>query len=340
MLRLIEDQAQIGVWSIDLSDLSMTMSDGLLRIAGLTRTGGTNVLDLVHPADCGIREEILAAPNSGLSVQRELRIVRPDRTVRWIEIKADVVLGSNGVPTRMDGIVIDITSRREAAQVIDRSRARYQGLVQAIVAVVWIANGDGTHWSCPAWCELTGQSEAEWRRGGWIHAVHPEDQPRAMHAWTQAIERSDTYEANYRLRCADGSYRWVNSRAVPLLNPDRTVSEWIGLILDLTSSAAAMAQPAGARLDDLPGSLVRGARALLNWSIPELAAAARVSDSSVKRLEESGGGALRPRTCAAIRTALEIAGITFTAPSPGELGLVYRPTAESEPRTGDPSPAG
>lgn len=340
MLRLIEDQAQIGVWSIELRDLSMMMSDGLLRIAGLSRAGSTNVLDLVHPADCGIREEILAAVNSGLSVHRELRIVRPDRTVRCIEIKADVVLGTDGAPVRMDGIIIDITSRREAAQAIERSRARYQGLVQAIAAVVWITNGDGTHWSCPAWCELTGQTEAEWRRGGWIHAVHPEDQARALHAWNRAFERGETYEANYRLRCADGAYRWVNSRAVPLLNPDRTVSEWIGLILDLTSSATAMAQPAGARLDDLPGSLVRGARALLNWSIPELAAAARVSDSSVKRLEESGGGALRPRTRAAIRTALERAGITFTTPSPGEVGLVYHPPADTKPRTEDPSPAG
>lgn len=321
MLRLIEDQAQIGVWSIDLRDLSTTMSDGLLRITGLSYPGsGSNILDLVHPADFNIREEIWAALNAGLSVHRELRIVRPDRTVRWIEIKADVVLGSDGAPARMDGIVIDITSRRESAQSVERSRARYQGLVQAIAAVVWIINCDGVHWSCPAWCELTGQPEAEWRRGGWIHMVHPEDQSRAMQAWTNALDRRETYEANYRLRCADGTYRWVNSRAVPLLNPDQTVREWIGLVLDLTSSASAMANPVQPRLDELPGSLVRSARALLNWSIPELAAAAKVSDSSVKRLEESGGGALRPRTRAAIRSALEAAGITFTAPSPARSG--------------------
>lgn len=334
MLRLIEDQAQIGVWSIDLRDQSVVLSDGLLRIAGLPFPSRNSdaVLDLVHPADWNIREEIWAALNSGLSVHRELRIVRPDRTVRWIEVKADVVLGTDdGRPARIDGIVVDITSRREASQLIERSQARYQGLVQAVAAVVWNINGDGVHWPCPSWYELTGQSESVWRKGGWALAIHPEDRPRASQAWATAFSQRTPYEANYRLRCADGQYRWVSSRAVPLFNPDQSVREWIGLILDMSRTASVMAQPASIRLENLAGSLVRSGRAMLNWSIPELAAAAKVSDSSVKRFEESGGSALRPRTRDAIRAALEAAGITFTEPSPGEIGLLYRPNPAERP---------
>ncbi|MCJ2033983.1 PAS domain-containing protein [Methylobacterium sp. J-068] len=326
MLRLIEDQAQIGVWCVNLHDSTTIMSDGLLRIAGLPHPSNNTdaLIDLIHPADWRIREEIWAALMSGLCAHRELRIVRPDRTVRWIEIKADVVLGPDGQPMRLDGIVIDITSRREAAQSVDRSQTRYQGLVQAIAAVVWIMNVDGVYWPCPSWCELTGQSEAEWRRGGWALAIHEEDRARAKQAWATALERREPYAANYRLRCKDGQYRWVNSRAVPLLNADQTVREWIGLILDMTSSAHTITQPSCARLENLTGPLVRAARAMLNWSIPELAAAAKVSDSSVKRFEESSGNVLRPRTRAAIRSALEAAGICFTVPSPGEVGLRYR----------------
>lgn len=337
MLRLIEDQAQIGVWSIDLQDTAIALSEGLLRIAGLPypSSDGGAVLDLVHPADWNIREEMWAALTSGLSVHRELRILRPDRTVRWIEIKADVVLGSNGRPARIDGIVIDITSRREAAQSIDWSQARYQGLVQAIAAVVWIVNSDGVHWPCPSWCELTGMSEAVWRKGGWTLAIHPDDRPRAAQAWAIAFERRAPYEANYRLRCADGQYRWMSSRAVPLFNADQTTREWIGLILDMTSSASAMAQPTPTRLENVTGSLVRSGRAMLNWSIPELAAAAKVSDSSVKRFEEGGGTALRPRTRDAIRSALEAAGLAFVTTAPGEVALLYREGA-AEPPAGDP----
>jgi PAS domain S-box-containing protein len=328
MLRLIEDQAQIGVWSVDLRDFSVVLSDGLLRIAGLPypSSNGNAVLDLVHPADWSIREEIWTALSLGLSVHRELRIVRPDRTVRWVEIKADVVIGLDGRPVRTDGIVIDITSRREAARSVDRMQARYQGLVQAIASVVWIRSGDGIYWPCPSWCALTGQSDAEWRSGGWATAIHPEDRPRAMQAWATAFERREPYEANYRLRCADGQYCWVNSRAVPLIDADQTGCEWIGLVLDMTKTVSAMTSPSQTRLDTLKGSLVRSARAMLNWSIPQLAAAAQVSESSVKRFEESGGSALRPRTCTAIRTALEAAGILFIVPSPGEVGLLYRPT--------------
>lgn len=332
MLRLIEDQAQIGVLSIDLrksavaaQESSIVLSEGLRRIAGLPHANGDDVavLDLIHPADWSIREEMRAALCSGLSVHRELRIVRPDRTVRWVEVKADVVLCADGRPERIDGIVIDITSRQEAAQSVDQSRARYQGLVQAIAAVVWIVNRDGVHWPCPSWCELTGMSEAVWRKGGWTLAIHPEDRPRAIQAWTLAFERRAPYEANYRLLCADGQYRWVSSRAVPLFNADQTVREWIGLILDMSNSAVAMARPGHGRLENLTGPLVRSGRAMLNWSIPELAAAAKVSDSSVKRFEEGGGTALRPRTRDAIRSALEAAGLSFVSTGPGEVALLY-----------------
>ena len=275
MLRLIEDQAQIGVLSIDLRnplaarrESPIILSEGLQRITGLPHPTTSNdaVLNLVHPADWNVREEMQAALLSGLSVHREMRIVRPDRTVRWVEIKADVVLCADGQPARIDGIVIDITSRREAAQSVDWSQARYQGLVQAIAAVVWIVNADGLHWPCPSWCELTGMSEEVWRKGSWAIAIHPEDRPRAVRAWAIACERRAPYEASYRLRCADGQYRWVSSRAVPLFNADQTLREWIGLILDITSSATVMAQPTQARLENLTGPLVRSGRAMLNWS--------------------------------------------------------------------------
>jgi transcriptional regulator with XRE-family HTH domain len=53
----------------------------------------------------------------------------------------------------------------------------------------------------------------------------------------------------------------------------------------------------------------RAARALLNWTVKHLAKEAMVSTSTVVILEN--GGELKPRTVAAIRAALEVAGVEF-----------------------------
>jgi PAS domain S-box-containing protein len=342
ILRLVEELAQIGLWSIDLRSGVLSLSDGVARLTGLSQqtTRMEALRALVHPEDSPIFEEVSAALRTGIPVDRGFRIVRPDRTVRWVEFKGNVVLGTDSRPVRADGLIVDVTSRHETTQSVLRNQARYEGLVQAIAAVVWLMSPDGIHQPSPSWCTLTGQTPEEWHAGGWASAIHPEDRERAASAWATAFRRQEPYEANYRLRRADGDYRWVSSRAVPVLNPDRSVREWIGLVIDMTSTASVMTQPRDLALFDISGPLIRSARAMLNWSIPDLAAAAEVSGSSIKRFEESGGAALRPRTRAAIRNALEAAGITFVARLSGEVGLVYRPVApeaqrESRPDTAD-----
>ncbi|MGU3358838.1 PAS domain-containing protein [Methylobacterium sp. M6A4_1b] len=336
-LRLLEELAQIGLWSFDVRSGAFTISDGVARLTGLSPQ--TTRLDalraLVHPEDGEVFEEIAAALRTGIPVDRGFRIVRLDRTVRWVEFKGNVVLGPDACPVRADGILLDVTGRHETTQAVQRNQARYEGLVQAIAAVVWLMSPDGVRRPSPSWCALTGQTAEEWHAGGWVSAIHPDDRQRAAQTWATAFGRSESYEANYRLRRADGNYRWVSSRAVPVRNPDRSVREWIGLVIDMTNTASVMTQPDDLALTEVSGALIRSARAMLDWSIPDLAAAAEVSGSSIKRFEESGGAALRPRTRAAIRQALEAAGITFVARPSGEVGLIHRPSA-----TGSAPPAG
>lgn len=331
MLQLAEDLTQIGLWSVDLRSSELAFSDGFARLTGLSQLNGKldTLGDLFHPDDRHIFEEISAALRTGIPVDRGFRVVRSDRSVRWVELKGHVILGHDAYPIRADGILLDVTCRHEATQSVLRNQARYEGLVEAVASVVWEMTADGHYLPSTSWCALTGQTPQEWQAGGWSAAIHPDDRAQAAAAWANAVRRVESYEANYRLRCADGLFRWVSARAVPILNPDHSVREWIGLVIDMTSSASVMSQPNGIPLEEISGPLIRSARAMLNWSIPDLAAAAEVSGSSIKRFEESDGGALRPRTRTAIRLALEGAGITFVSRQPGEVGLVYRPVSNA-----------
>ncbi|NEU13920.1 PAS domain-containing protein [Methylobacterium sp. BTF04] len=338
MLKLVEDHGQIGLWSIDLKTGENRLSEGFYRITGLMPSNsiGDVLHDLFHPDDLRIREEMAAALLAGIPIHREFRIVRPDRTVRWIEFKAEIVLDAHARPAQANGVIFDITGRHEAHRLIQRSEARYQGLVQAIASVVWTATQDGFARSCPGWFELTGQSESEWHNGGWDKAVHPDDRVRSWNAWRTAVANGAPYDEDLRIKCTDGRYRWLNSRAIPVLNEDRSVREWIGVMVALSDGTRYRPSADESAPDVITGSLVRCARAMLNWSIGDLATAAGVSGSSIKRFEDEGGTALRERTRVAVRKALENAGITFLAPQPGKVGIIFEPKVETAPwRGGD-----
>ncbi|TMB06973.1 MAG: response regulator [Deltaproteobacteria bacterium] len=124
-----------------------------------------------------------------------------------------------------------------------RLERRYRTLVEATGQVVWSTRpaGDMVEDS-PSWRAFTGQSARELLGRGFLDAVHSEDRERAIRAWQDALSDKSPYDAEFRLRRADGSYAEVLSRGVPVLDDDGTVLEWLGTCIDLTEHKRADGQ--------------------------------------------------------------------------------------------------
>ena len=83
----------------------------------------------------------------------------------------------------------------------------------------------------------------------WLEAVHPDDQPRVIENWTVARRDHTELDSTYRVRAADGSWRYVRARGVPLLE-DGQLREWIGVIDDITEQVQAEEALRRAALED------------------------------------------------------------------------------------------
>ena len=68
----------------------------------------------------------------------------------------------------------------------------------------------------------------------WLDWLHPEDVNRARERWEVAVRETGDYLNEYRLRQADGTYRWYLAQAVALRHPDGDVAEWVGTWTDIT----------------------------------------------------------------------------------------------------------
>jgi PAS domain-containing protein/DNA-binding XRE family transcriptional regulator len=324
-LKIIEDTGEVGFWSADLRVGHLDGTPGLYRILGLDPTSDLpmgQMLDLIHPDDQAVHSDQFAVLAGGQPITREFRIIRPDRTQRWVQHRGEVALGADGRPSHGMGVVFDVTSRHDAMQAVLQRHDRLNALVTVTAAAFWTTTALGELSECGQWMALTGQAYGQTRGLGWLDAVHPEDRPRTQAAWMTAVQHASAYNTEYRILGADGIYRWFNSRAAPVLNKDGSVREWVGICLNVPgqgrygSQGLALADGKGAaETTDRPltAAQVRAARGMTGLSKEELAKMAGVSISTIVRLEDAHSP-VRPRhdTVMAVRRALEQAGVVFT----------------------------
>ncbi|HEX2834831.1 MAG TPA: GAF domain-containing protein [Thermoanaerobaculia bacterium] len=130
-------------------------------------------------------------------------------------------------------VAIDNARLYEALQ---RERARYKTLVFAAPTkqALWLAHPNGEVLDdLQGWREITGQSQEEVRHGGWANAIHPDDRKPTLRAWAEATASRKPFMREYRLRMADGSYRWFAATGVPVLDERGEPLEWVGTSIDV-----------------------------------------------------------------------------------------------------------
>jgi len=194
--------------------------------------------------------------------------------------------------------------------------------------LTWRVGDDGHVVDLPEWCVVTGQTAAEVEGEGWMNALHPDDVDRARMAWRTAVAHGSPYSTDYRLRCADGIYRWVNSRGIAIFERDGTISHWVGAVFTVPGVMRPSQSNSGTRagqraFSDIMPAALRAARAMLNWSSERLAKEAGVSLSTVRRLEAETTSAesFRRSSVEKILTALTDSGLRLIGSGSTAVGV-------------------
>jgi PAS domain S-box-containing protein len=115
------------------------------------------------------------------------------------------------------------------------AQSRYQALIEASAQIVWTTDPNGTVVEdSPSWRSFTGQTYEQWKGFGGLEAVHPDDRERVSDLWRRAVAERAALETEYRIRHISGDWRWTTVRAVPVLDADGSIREWVGMNIDIT----------------------------------------------------------------------------------------------------------
>ena len=133
--------AHMGNWHWNIETNELAWSDEVYRIFGLLpqEFGATydSFLEFVHPGDReAVKEAVtrsLADPSIPYGIEH--RVVRPDHSERIVHERGEVTFDDGGRPIRMIGTVQDITERKRAEELIQRSQEELRRLSVQLLSV-------------------------------------------------------------------------------------------------------------------------------------------------------------------------------------------------------------
>jgi PAS domain S-box-containing protein len=201
---------------------------------------------------------------SGESDEIEARLRRHDGVYRWFLIRAQAFRDGSGEIVKWYGTSTDIEDRKRAEEALRASETNLRQIVDCVPGLVCTmdASGEIEQLNRPL-LEYFGKTPEELKAWKMTDAVHPDDLPEVVKAFTNSVTTGTAYDVEHRCRRADGVYRWFQVRGLPARDGNGVITGWYFLLYDIDdrkhAEEALRASELDARslLDNMPGLLAR-----------------------------------------------------------------------------------
>jgi PAS domain S-box-containing protein len=241
--QLALDAARLGWWHFDRATGAVDHDQRYAEIHGIDARLPRPVEDinrLMHPEDA---PKVWAAVEAAVRLTQpkpyvvEYRINRPDGQLRWLEARGIASfdgLGAARKVARFVGTVADVSERRMAEELLRESETRFRLMADASPAMLWLTDPDGAcTFVSRIWREFTGHAEHEALGPGWARAAHPQDRETLGNTFRAANAARRMFRTEYRMRAADGTYRWVVDQGRPWFKPTGEYAGMVGAVFDI-----------------------------------------------------------------------------------------------------------
>ena len=150
------------------------------------------------------------------------------------------------------GLLRQLARKRKAEAVLHESEERFRVMADTTPDLIWMCDAQGKiTYLNEQRLAFSGSDPHRGYGDTWIDYVHPDDVQGILEALWQGMKDRRSFSKEYRLRRADGVYRWMFDVASPRINKDGSLAGFIGSAIDVTDQK--LAQQA---LEKVSGQLI------------------------------------------------------------------------------------
>ncbi|MBE7384539.1 MAG: PAS domain S-box protein [Leptolyngbya sp. SIO1E4] len=248
--------APVGIFRSDAMGRCTYVNDHYCQITGLTLESvfGDGWQQGLHPED---RAWVIAAWSQAVRAERsfqlEHRYLHPDGGIRWVYTQSMAERDAAGRVVGYVGTLIDISERarleaerKQAEAALRESETRWQFALEGAGDGVWDWNTQtNTVFFSPQWKAMLGYADHEVGNHleDWDDRAHPEDKAQCYVDLNKHISgETPIYQNEHRVRCKDGSYKWILARGKVIeWSPDGKPLRIIGTHTDISDRKRAEA---------------------------------------------------------------------------------------------------
>ena len=194
---------------------------------------GTN--GTVHPEDLPhVVDVFTQSIGSGNPYEIVQRLRRSDGAYRWFQNNGFPLRDASGRIVRWCVLLTDVDDRKRAEDALRESERESRLIVDSIPGLIAaFTPGGEVEFVNRQILEYFGRTVEDLKRWGTGSTTHPEDLPRAVELFTQAVASGEPFEFEVRARRFDGVYRWFQSRGFPLRDANGHIVRWYNLLIDI-----------------------------------------------------------------------------------------------------------
>jgi PAS domain S-box-containing protein len=131
-------------------------------------------------------------------------------------------------------VLHDITEQKKNAESLLYSDRRYKDITESLPQLLWTCRADGLcDYLSPQWIKYTGIPEEKQLGYGWLEQMHPDDREQTISVWQNSVGKETFFDIEFRIRRADGIYRWFKTRAIPIFESNGKIGKWFGTNTDI-----------------------------------------------------------------------------------------------------------
>jgi PAS domain S-box-containing protein len=162
------------------------------------------------------------------------------------------------------------------------SEQRFRNMADTAPVMIWVSGADKlcTFFN-KTWLTFSGRGMEEECGDSWRKGAHPDDLEQCLRIYTSAFDARRDFQMEYRLRRADGEYRWVLDNGIPRFAPSGAFAGYIGSAIDITDLKRIQHEALSKQKLETLVSLTRGIAHDFNNMVGAILAQAELAESGL-----------------------------------------------------------